>query len=160
MTGQSLLDQDELEALENSSKPTKKSDFAQREFKNTKDFVQKFLQEEEFVDIIKEIREDAMLTRVKLFTIMLEFDQYRRTNSISADQFKNSLKNIFKADQNRELTDNENIKINDLSRRIIKVFDTNKNGRLEFTEAVSAFCILTQGSIQSKIKHLMFAYSE
>jgi hypothetical protein len=39
MTGQSLLDDEELEALEASSKPTKKSDFAQREFKNTKEFV-------------------------------------------------------------------------------------------------------------------------
>jgi hypothetical protein len=55
MTGQSLLDADEIEAMENSSKPTKKSDFASRTFKNTKDFVQKFMQEEEFVDIVKDI---------------------------------------------------------------------------------------------------------
>ena len=35
MTGQSLLDPDELMAMEASSKPTKKSDFASRTFKST-----------------------------------------------------------------------------------------------------------------------------
>jgi len=44
MTGQSLLDADELEAMESSSKPIKKSDFANRQFKNTKDFCQQFMQ--------------------------------------------------------------------------------------------------------------------
>jgi hypothetical protein len=42
--------------MEASSKPTKKSDFASRSFKNTQDFVQKFMQEEEFVDLVKEIQ--------------------------------------------------------------------------------------------------------
>lgn len=101
------------------------------------------MQEEEFVDIIKEIREDANLTKIRLFNIMIEFDKYRRTNSISGDQFKNSLKTLFANNLNRELDDNEHIKINELTKKIIKVFDTNKNGKLEFTEAVSAFCILT-----------------
>ena len=55
MTGQSLLDEDELEAMQASNKPTKKSDFASRQFKNTQDFVTQFMQEEEFVDIVKEI---------------------------------------------------------------------------------------------------------
>ena len=42
----------------------------------------------------------------------------------------------------------------------MKVFDTNKNGKLEFQEAVAAFCILCKGSVQSKLKYLMLAYSE
>jgi hypothetical protein len=40
MTGQSLLDEDELAHMEASNKPTKKSDFASRTFKNTKEFCQ------------------------------------------------------------------------------------------------------------------------
>jgi len=39
MTGQSLLGADEMAAMESVSKPTKKSDFASRQFKNTQDFV-------------------------------------------------------------------------------------------------------------------------
>ena len=55
MTGQSLMDVDQLEVLDQYSKPTKKSDFASRQFKNTQDFVQGFMQEQEFVDIILEM---------------------------------------------------------------------------------------------------------
>ena len=40
------------------------------------------------------------------------------------------------------------------------MFDTNKNGKLEFQEAVSALCVLCGGSMQSKIKYLLGAYSE
>jgi len=39
MTGQSLLDPDAAAAMEASSKPTKKSDFASRQFKNTQEFI-------------------------------------------------------------------------------------------------------------------------
>ena len=42
----------------------------------------------------------------------------------------------------------------------MKVFDTNKNGKLEFQEAVAAFCVLCKGSVQSKLKYIMLAYSE
>ena len=42
----------------------------------------------------------------------------------------------------------------------MKIFDTNKNGKLEYSEAVSAFCILCKGSIHSKLKYQMIAYSE
>ena len=42
----------------------------------------------------------------------------------------------------------------------MKVFDTNKNGKCEFQEAVAAFCVLCKGSVQSKLKYLMLAYSE
>lgn len=73
MTGQSLLDADEIEAMNASNKPTKKSDFANRTFKNTQEFCQKFIQEEEFVDVVKEIQADSMLTNVRLFVIMEEF---------------------------------------------------------------------------------------
>ena len=44
MTGQSLIDPEELEAMQASSKPIKKSDFASRQFKETKDFVLGFMQ--------------------------------------------------------------------------------------------------------------------
>ena len=62
--------------MQASNKPTKKSDFASRQFKNTQDFVQQFMQEEEFVDIVKEIQQDSLLNNVRLFVIMEEFKQY------------------------------------------------------------------------------------
>ena len=104
-----------------------------------------------------------MLDKVRLFAVMIEFKKYRRSNAISVDQLKKSMHNVIAdeaAKNGRELTDNDEIRIEQLAKKVIKVFDTNKNGKLEFQEAVSAFCALCKGSIQSKIKFLMLAYSE
>ena len=95
MTGQSLLDPDELMAMEASSKPTKKSDFASRTFKSTQDYVQKFIQHEEFVDVVKEIHQESLLENVRLFVVMDEFQQFKKTNNINAEQFKKSLKKVI-----------------------------------------------------------------
>ena len=94
MTGQSLMDDDQMEALEQYSKPTKKSDFSQRKFKNTQDFVRGFMQEQEFVDVIQEMQRDSMLSGVRLFVIMIEFKKYQRSNNITADQFKTSFRKV------------------------------------------------------------------
>jgi hypothetical protein len=59
-----------------------------------------------------------------------------------------------------ECSANEKLKIDRIAKKLLKVFDTNKNGKLEFQEAVSAFCILCKGSIETKIKFQMLAYSE
>ena len=58
------------------------------------------------------------------------------------------------------MTENDQIKIDSIATKLMKVFDTNKNGKLEYQEAISAFCILCPGSIQAKLKCLMLAYSE
>ena len=80
------------------------------------------------------------------------------------DQFKKSLKKVISDEQlkltGKELSPNDKIKIDNIAKKLMKVFDTNKNGKLEFQEAVSAFCVLCKGSIQSKLKYLMLAYSE
>ena len=38
-------------------------------------------------------------------------------------------------------------KIDAICKKLIKIFDTNKNGKLEYMEAVSAFCALCKGSV-------------
>jgi len=164
MTGKNMLDADELEAMELSSKPTKKSDFASRQFKNTQDFVRGFMHEQEFVEIILELQAESMLKDVRLFVLMIEFKQYQKSNNITGEQFKKSLKKVIGQEKlkatGKALTDNDSIKIDQISKKLVKVFDTNKNGKLEFQEAVAAFCILCKGSIQAKLKYLMLAYSE
>lgn len=55
---------------------------------------------------------------------------------------------------------NDKIKMDAIAKKLVKVFDTNKNGKLEYQEAVSAFCILCRGSVQAKLKYQMMAYSE
>ena len=57
-------------------------------------------------------------------------------------------------------TTNDEMKIDVISKKLIRIFDTNKNGRLEYQEAISAFCVFCKGSIQNKIKYQMLAYSE
>jgi len=47
----------------------------------------------------------------------------------------------------KPLSANEKLKIDAIAKKLIKVFDTNKNGKLEYQEAISAFCILCKGSI-------------
>jgi len=44
-------------------------------------------------------------------------------------------------------TTNDEMKIDVISKKLIKIFDTNKNGRLEYQEAISAFCVFCKGSI-------------
>ena len=83
MMGRSIISPEELQAIEASEKPTKKSDFSARQFKNTKDFVQGFIQECEFVDLVKEVQQDSMLGGVRLFVVMDEFKQYRKGNQIT-----------------------------------------------------------------------------
>ena len=96
--------------------------------------------------------------------MMIEFKQYQKSNNITSDQFKNSFKKVVASEKlkvaKKPLTDNEKIKVDQIARKLMKVFDTNKNGKLEFQEAVAAFCILCKGSVQSKLKYLMLAYSE
>ena len=95
---------------------------------------------------------------------MDEFKQYRKANHISSEQFKRSIHNVICSEVSKargcECSANEKLKIDRIAKKLLKVFDTNKNGKLEFQEAVSAFCILCKGSIETKIKYQMLAYSE
>ncbi len=50
--------------------------------------------------------------------------------------------------------------MNSLSTKLVKIFDANRNGKLSYQEAISAFCILCRGSMQAKLKYLILAYSE
>lgn len=102
-----------------------------------------------------------MLEKVTISKAMKEFEQYRKGNSISTDQFKTSMKTlILMASSDAEISENDLLRINTTTKRLIKLFDTNKNGKLEFTEAVSALCVLCGGAVQGKIKYLLGAYSE
>jgi hypothetical protein len=73
MTGQSVLAPDQLAAMEASAKPMKKSDVANRTFNSTTEFVKNFLHEQEFVDVVKEIQEESLLDKVRIFVAMDEF---------------------------------------------------------------------------------------
>jgi hypothetical protein len=77
---------------------------------------------------------------------------------------KNSFQKVVKEETlkntSKNLSDNDIIKIDLICKKLIKLFDANKNGKLEFTELVSAFCILCKGSIEQKLKYLIQAYSE
>lgn len=94
------------------------------------------MQEEEFVDIVKEIQNDSMLKNVRLFVVMEEFKQYQKGNQINAQQFKTSLKKVIMSETEKNvgkaLTPNEVLKIDSISKRLLKIFDTNKNGKLEY----------------------------
>ena len=105
-----------------------------------------------------------MMCHVRLFVVMEEFQQYRKGNQITNQQFKASLKKVLESEtikkEGRNLSANEKIKIDQISNKLVKVFDTNKNGKLEYQEAISAFCTFCKGSVQAKIKYQMLAYSE
>ena len=65
VTGQNMYTDEELEALQRTQPPSK-SAFAQKKFNSAKDWAKRFLQEEEFVDHLMKIREDAQLKNVSL----------------------------------------------------------------------------------------------
>ena len=95
---------------------------------------------------------------------MDEFQQYKRKNNINPEEFKKSLKKVISEEMTRANgtapTENEKIKMDQIAKKLIKVFDTNKNVKLEYQEAVSAFCVLCKGSVLSKLKYQMLAYTE
>lgn len=53
------------------------------------------MQEEEFIDIVKEIQADSMLANVRLFVAIDEFRQYKKGNQITSEQFKTSLRKVI-----------------------------------------------------------------
>jgi len=95
---------------------------------------------------------------------MDEFQQYKRKNNINPEEFKKSLKKVITEEMTKANgtppTENEKIKMDQIAKKLIKVFDTNKNGKLEYQEAVSAFCVLCKGSVLAKLKYQMLAYTE
>ena len=64
---------------------------------------------------MKDLSAQSMLKDVRLFVIMIEFNQYRKTNNINSDQFRKSLKKVIgeekKKASGRSLTQNDSIKI-------------------------------------------------
>ena len=77
-----------------------------------------------------------MMKTVRLFVVMDEFKQYKKVNTITPEQFKKSLKKVICTELHKchghEACENDKIKIDNISKRLVKVFDTNKNGRLVY----------------------------
>ena len=52
---------------------------------------------------------------MRLFVVMIEFKQYKKSNNITADQFKTSLKKVIAGERqkltNKQLSENEKIRI-------------------------------------------------
>jgi len=44
---------------------------------------------------VKEIHQESLLENVRLFVVMDEFQQFKKTNNINAEQFKKSLKKVI-----------------------------------------------------------------
>lgn len=67
---------------------------------------------------------------------MDEFKQYRKANHISSEQFKRSIHKVICSEVSKargcECSANEKLKIDRIAKKLLKVFDTNKNGKLEF----------------------------
>ena len=77
-----------------------------------------------------------MLDTVRLFVIMDEFEKYKKVNNISSEQFKKSLKKVICEERHKhqgsDCTSNEITKIDAISKKLVKIFDANKNGKLEY----------------------------
>lgn len=103
------------------------------------------------MDVVKEIQVDSLMQNVRLFVIMEEFKQYKKSGTISNEQFKQSLKKIICQETHKHtgkaVCENDKTKVEQICKRLVKIFDTNKNGKLEYQEAVSAFCSLCRGSV-------------
>ena len=112
---------------------------------------------QEFVDVVKEIQEDSMLSSVRLVAAMEEFKQYKRTGIITLEQFRSSFKKLIETQYTSE---NQKLKIDKVCKRLVKIFDTNKNGRLEYQEVVCALCVFCKGSVQQKLKWQLSIFTD
>ena len=94
ITGMSLYDDHELEALQRTAPPTK-SAFTKKKFDDANEWCKKFMQEKEYLEVINEMREKAQITNVTLANAEMTFSKYQDAGVIDKKSFFKDMKDII-----------------------------------------------------------------
>jgi len=94
ITGENLYDDEELEALERTAPPSK-SKFAQKKFDNAQEWCKRFIQAEEYIDNLQQMRKEGNLESVSLVAAKMRFDQYRDAGVIDKQSFMKEMRALI-----------------------------------------------------------------
>jgi hypothetical protein len=94
ITGENLYDDEELEALNRTAPPTK-STFLKKQFEDASEWCKRFMQEQEFIDRIQEMRGKAMITNVTLCCAEHKFKQYADAGLIDKNSFFKEMRDLI-----------------------------------------------------------------
>ena len=157
ITGENLYSEEELAALQ-ATQPPSKSKFAQKKFDNAKEWAKRFLQEEEFVDHLMTMREDCALKQVSLVRAQMQFSQYKEDGIIDKPSFMREMRELIEA-CNRDMTNNQRMKMDAMLISLYTLFDIDKNGILKSDEVAAALVVLCKGSMAAKLKFAIQIFS-
>ena len=94
ITGENLYDEEELEALERTAPPSK-SKFAAKKFNDANEFCKRFMQEEEFIDVLIKMRDEGGLQNVSLVRAKLLFADLKEDGHVDRNTFMEKMRNLI-----------------------------------------------------------------
>ena len=130
ITGENLYDDDELEALNRTAPPTKSS-FLKKKFEDASEWCKRFMQEQEFIDRIKEMREKAMISSVTLSSAEEKFGKYADVGLIDKNSFFKEMRQIIK-EANPDMNATQQGLLESTLHQLYSFFDVDKNGILDY----------------------------
>ena len=133
----------------------------QKKFDNAQDWCKRFLQEEEFVDLILKLRKEGGLEQVSLVWAKIAFEKYRELGVIDRDSFLYEMRTLVLASNhnNAGKTTNQVMQMDSALMLLYRFFDIDKNGILDVSEVAASLVILCKGSMASKIKFAIEIFS-
>lgn len=140
-----------MELLQNTQPPSK-SKFNKKVFASNNEWIKRFLQEEEFVDVLMKMRQDANLTNVSLVRAQLQFKKYKDDGIMDKQSFMREMKELIISCAKEPLSENQKMKLDTTLVTLYRLFDIDRNGILKSDEVAAALMVLCQGSVASKLK--------
>lgn len=149
ITGENMYDDDELDALQRTQPPSK-SKFAAKKFNDANEWCKRFMQEEEFIDVLTKMRAEGCLENVSLVRAKMLFSEFKEDGHIDRKSFMSKMKSLIEA-ANPNLSDNQRLKMDLMLRKLYGVFDIDKNNILDVNEVAACLVVLCKGSLASKV---------
>ena len=149
VTGENLYDEDELEALSRTAPPSK-SKFASKKFANANEWCKRFMQEEEFVELLMKLRDEGGLKNVSLVRAKMLFSEFKEDGHVDQKSFMAKMKSLI-TEANPGMSDNQKMKMDITLRKLYAAFDIDKNNVLDVNEIAACLVVLCKGTLASKV---------
>ena len=115
------------------------------------------MQEQEFIDRIKEMRQKAQITSVTLCCAESKFRQYADAGLIDKNSFFKEMREIIE-EANPAMNETQKQTLETTLRQLYSFFDVDKNGILDYQEVAAALVILCKGDVAQKLKFALKAF--
>ncbi|CDW72278.1 ef hand family protein [Stylonychia lemnae] len=134
-----------------------KSEIKERIRKQTLEYVDKFLQMQRYVELMKELRTQSQLANVRINDVIKAFDKHKVSQQINKQVFFDTMRNLITI-ANPSIDKNQTQQMDEQLRKLYSQLDQDKNGILDLVEILSALSLLCKGSIPQKMSCLQQAF--